>query len=281
MQYRYAEKGFGGDSPPSRSSRSCNRPIRISARPTSKSAPTARFNFWIGRTRSSATCNIICAIQAAITSTAASIASRIPAGRLLKPAKIAGEPIDILLDLLKEPARPRAISHPYRIGQPAQRRSRRRMVTKWIERLDKKDPEYEHWMLETLSAHQYQNVVNESRSSSGCCVLPELACPRPPPHASFVIGATASPTCWGFWLCRPMTSTPACASKPCARRVSFETVGPPTWPSRLSNTRPTITSTTRSTKRWRRSNSIGKPPLRPGSPWSSTTPPVPSIYWPK
>ena len=56
-----------------------------------------------GTTRSSATCSTTSATPAATASTAASTASPTKAGRCSKPAKIAGEPIEKLLDLLKEP----------------------------------------------------------------------------------------------------------------------------------------------------------------------------------
>ncbi len=83
-----------------------------------------------------------------------------PSRPLLKPAAIAGEPIDKLLDLLKEPEdRVR-----YRTRIELGGRSSADVVAAiapWIERLDKKDKNYEHHVLEALWAHQYQNVVNE------------------------------------------------------------------------------------------------------------------------
>jgi putative heme-binding domain-containing protein len=78
---------------------------------------------------------------------------------LLKMPKIAGEPIDRLLELLKEPEdRVRGLVK-VELGArssddviPA--------VQKWVERLDKSDPAYEHHLLEALWVHQYHNVVN-------------------------------------------------------------------------------------------------------------------------
>ena len=55
--------------------------IRTSARPTWRSAPTARSTSPIGTTRSSATCSTTCAIRTAIGRMAASIASPTRAGR--------------------------------------------------------------------------------------------------------------------------------------------------------------------------------------------------------
>ncbi len=78
---------------------------------------------------------------------------------LLKPAKIAGEPIEKLLDLLKEPEdRVR-----YRARIELGGRNSDEVVAalqKWIPALDPKDPQYEHNMMEGLWAYQYQNVVN-------------------------------------------------------------------------------------------------------------------------
>jgi putative heme-binding domain-containing protein len=79
---------------------------------------------------------------------------------LLKPAKIAGEPIDKLLDLLKEPEdRVRYRTRIELTGRdtgaviPA--------VEKWAAALDRNDANYEHHMLEALWLHQSHNVVNE------------------------------------------------------------------------------------------------------------------------
>src|SRR5262249_47897328 len=79
---------------------------------------------------------------------------------LSEPAKIAGEPIDKVLDLLKDPedrvryrARIELGSRKTEDVIPA--------VKKWIAGLDKNDKDYEHNVLEGLWAHQYQNVVDE------------------------------------------------------------------------------------------------------------------------
>ncbi|HEX3999471.1 MAG TPA: PVC-type heme-binding CxxCH protein [Pirellulales bacterium] len=78
---------------------------------------------------------------------------------LLKPAKIAGEPIDKLLDLLKQPDD----QVRYRARIELGGRNSDEVVAalqKWVPSLDPKDPQYEHNMLEALWAYQYQNVVN-------------------------------------------------------------------------------------------------------------------------
>jgi putative heme-binding domain-containing protein len=79
---------------------------------------------------------------------------------LLKPAKIAGEPIEKLLDLLKEPED--RVRYRTRIELTA--RDSTAVVAaaqKWAAALDKSDPNYEHHMLEALWLHQSHNVVNE------------------------------------------------------------------------------------------------------------------------
>ena len=80
---------------------------------------------------------------------------------LLKPKKIDGQPIAALLDLLKEPeddVRTRAKvelgKHPSLKVIPA--------VKKWAAKLDPKDKDYEHHMMEALWVHQWHNVVDEA-----------------------------------------------------------------------------------------------------------------------
>jgi putative heme-binding domain-containing protein len=78
---------------------------------------------------------------------------------LLTPAKIAGEPIEKLLDLLKEPEdRVR-----YRARIELGGRDSDQVIAavkRWIAGLDKSDADYEHQMLEALWVHQYHNIVN-------------------------------------------------------------------------------------------------------------------------
>jgi azurin/lysophospholipase L1-like esterase len=84
-----------------------------------------------------------------------------PGRPLLKPAKIAGEPIDRLLDLLKEPEdRVR-----YRAKIELSARDTKEVLSAldtWMGRLDQKDPNYEHQMMEALWVQQWHNRVNES-----------------------------------------------------------------------------------------------------------------------
>jgi len=78
---------------------------------------------------------------------------------LLKPVQIAGAPIEKLLDILKEPEdRVR-----YRARIELGGRDSAAVVAaakKWLAGLDKKDPNYEHQVLEALWLHQSHNVVD-------------------------------------------------------------------------------------------------------------------------
>jgi glucose/arabinose dehydrogenase/azurin len=83
------------------------------------------------------------------------------AGRpLLQPARIAGQPIEHLLDLLKEPEnRVR-----YRAKIELSARDTTAVISAlqvWMDRLDPKDAQYEHHMMEALWMHQWHNRVNE------------------------------------------------------------------------------------------------------------------------
>lgn len=78
---------------------------------------------------------------------------------LLKPAKIAGEPIPALLDLLKTPENNVRERAKIELGA----RDTAEViagVNKWVAGLDKKDPQYEHHRLEGLWVKQYHNVVD-------------------------------------------------------------------------------------------------------------------------
>jgi putative heme-binding domain-containing protein len=78
---------------------------------------------------------------------------------LVKAVKIAGEPIDALLELLKQSdARVR-----YRAKIELSGRATDEVipaVDRWVKGLDPKDPHYEHHLLEALWIHQHHNVVN-------------------------------------------------------------------------------------------------------------------------
>ena len=80
---------------------------------------------------------------------------------LLKPEAIAGQPIDKLLDLLKEPED--RVRYRAKIELGARKTEDViAAVNKWAADLDKKDPQYEHNMMEALWVHQYHNVVDET-----------------------------------------------------------------------------------------------------------------------
>jgi putative heme-binding domain-containing protein len=78
---------------------------------------------------------------------------------LLKPVKIAGEPIEKLLDLLKEPEdRVR-----YRVRIELGGRNSDEVIAamkKWMVNLDRSDPDYQHHLMEALWMHQNHNVVD-------------------------------------------------------------------------------------------------------------------------
>lgn len=83
-----------------------------------------------------------------------------PGRPLLTPAKIAGQPIPHLLDLLKEPEdRVR-----YRARIELSARETKDVLTAlrtWIDGLDPKQANYEHHMTEALWVHQWHNRVDE------------------------------------------------------------------------------------------------------------------------
>src|SRR5438034_2727425 len=78
---------------------------------------------------------------------------------LLTPKKIAGEPIEKLLDLLKEPED--RVRHRARIELSARDTDQVMTATaKWVAALRPGEPEVEHHRLEALWLHQNHNVVN-------------------------------------------------------------------------------------------------------------------------
>jgi putative heme-binding domain-containing protein len=79
---------------------------------------------------------------------------------LLQPARIAGAPVEQLLELLKEPEN--RTRHRARIELSARPSNEViAAVEKWIAKLDRSAPNYEHHMLEALWVFQQHNVVNE------------------------------------------------------------------------------------------------------------------------
>lgn len=82
-----------------------------------------------------------------------------PERPLLEPAKIAGQPIEHLLELLKQPEnRVR-----YRAKIELSARDTKDVLTAlqgWMDRLDSKDPNYEHHMMEALWVRQWHNRVD-------------------------------------------------------------------------------------------------------------------------
>jgi glucose/arabinose dehydrogenase len=79
---------------------------------------------------------------------------------LVKPAPVAGQPVEKLLDLLKNPENRVRYRAKIELGG----RDTKEVIAateKWLAGLDKKDPNYEHNRLEGLWVYQWHNVVNE------------------------------------------------------------------------------------------------------------------------
>jgi hypothetical protein len=79
---------------------------------------------------------------------------------LVKPAQIAGQPIEKLLDLLKEPENRTRYRAKIELGG----RDTKEVIAatqKWIAGLDKNDPNYAHQLTEGLWVYSWHNVVNE------------------------------------------------------------------------------------------------------------------------
>jgi len=80
---------------------------------------------------------------------------------LLKPAKIAGQPIAKLLDLLKEPEDDVRTRAKIELGKHDSAKVIA-AVRKWTAKLDPADSAYEHHLMEALWVHQWHNVVDEA-----------------------------------------------------------------------------------------------------------------------
>ena len=78
---------------------------------------------------------------------------------LMKPARIHGQPVEALLDLLKEPENQTRELAKVELGKHDGAKVIA-AVKKWAEALDKNDPAYEHHMAEALWVHQWHNVVD-------------------------------------------------------------------------------------------------------------------------
>jgi hypothetical protein len=84
-----------------------------------------------------------------------------PGRPLLTPVKIAGQPIPQLLEALKEPED--RVRYRAKIELSARPTDEVIAALKtWMDRLDPKDPRYEHHMMEALWVHQWHNRVNEA-----------------------------------------------------------------------------------------------------------------------
>jgi glucose/arabinose dehydrogenase/azurin len=82
-----------------------------------------------------------------------------PGRPLLKPAKIDGQPIEALLELLKEPENGTRELTKIELGE-RDTAAVIAAVKQWAARLDSNDPAYQHHLMEALWVHQWHNVVN-------------------------------------------------------------------------------------------------------------------------
>jgi azurin len=78
---------------------------------------------------------------------------------LLKPAKIAGQSIPALLELLKEPENRTRELAKVELGKYDSKKVIA-ALNKWVAGLDKKDPAYEHHLMEALWVQQWHNSVD-------------------------------------------------------------------------------------------------------------------------
>ena len=79
---------------------------------------------------------------------------------LLKPAKVDGQPIENLLDLLKEPENDVRTRAKIELSKHDSAKVIA-ALKKWTAALDPKDKDYEHNLTEALWVHQWNNVVDE------------------------------------------------------------------------------------------------------------------------
>ena len=80
---------------------------------------------------------------------------------LVKPAKIVGEPIPALLDLLKEYEDRTRYRARLELRQHDSKQVKQEL-DRWVARLDKNDKEYQHHLLEALWVHQHHDLVDEA-----------------------------------------------------------------------------------------------------------------------
>jgi hypothetical protein len=83
-----------------------------------------------------------------------------PGRPLVKVSRIAGEPIPQLLELLKEPENRVRYRAKIELGARDTKEVMSALQT-WMDRLDPKDPKYEHHMMEALWVRQWHNRVDE------------------------------------------------------------------------------------------------------------------------
>ena len=166
-----------------------------------------RFISLIGTTQSSATCSII--LRDPNRDHVHGRIYRITyEGRpLLKPTKIAGEPIDGLLALLTEPENNVRTRAKIELGA---RNSAQvvKALQKWTKQFDPAKPENQHHLAEALWVYQWHNVVNEP------LLHQMLESPESPARAAAV-------RVLGYWRDRVRIHWDCCRTLPTMLRLGF------------------------------------------------------------
>ena len=166
---------------------------------------------------------------------------------LVTPARIFGEPIPALLDLLKSPE--------YRVRYRTKIELSARptndvmaALDAWIPKLDQKDPQFEHHMMEALWLRQWHNRVDEPLLAPDAAFeRAARACRR---HArALLLARPRRRTRSRCSRCRWPTRIQPFASRPCAPPASSRRTRPPRSRSRPCRCHRIGSSTTRSTRR--------------------------------
>ena len=183
---------------------------------------------------------------------------------LLKQPPIAGQSVDKLLDLLKEPEDGVRTLAKIELGKhdPAEVIT---ALNHWLTTITA-DADHQHEMAEALWVHQWMNVVDEDLLDRQLHALDPHA--RAPPSASSAIGAIAFPMRCHYSKTLSTIPAPASASKRSAPSVSSTIRRPSKSPLKRSIILPTITSITASRKPSASSNQSGANPswMAPPSP---------------
>ena len=184
------------------------QPTRTSGRWTPRSDRTARSTSSTGTTRSSGTCSTTCATRRATSDARPRLPRHLPG----PPAAQAGADcrrsrFPQLLDLLKEPEN--RVRYRAKIELSARDTNEvMAALQAWIDRLDPKDPQYEHHMMEALWVHQWHNRV-EREAARADAALERPVGPRRRHARALLLARPRRRTRWRCSRRRPPTSIPA------------------------------------------------------------------------